>query len=215
MKWHTVNLPDYFTHLLKINLTDHERTYRVLRHLIQQEEGFGMLIKKGFSLGRLDSILQSVGWFGFREQLAALFISKLQCGEFNFEVSRNSVDDLVQFEDRFKTYATSGFSRSFLLGFYLKIAFGDGSLQYYLDEMPRLLELSKSKAIKIDWVMVLLVHFDHYLGRKGLESILQDGIEFEDIFNFLKDSQKNEMIENLLSYGNSINEPQMFINDTV
>lgn len=73
-----------------------------------------------------------------------------------------------------------------------------------------LLKFSKARSQYPDWMLLLLYHFDNFFGREKLTEFLKTSTPYEKIYEQLTHDQKASLCLNLLAYGYSINEPDIF-----
>ena len=72
------------------------------------------------------------------------------------------------------------------------------------------MKISKGKSVRIDWLMLCVLHFDFYLGPERYMSCLQSNMSFDAIFSLLLDHEKDQMLKNLLAYASSIGDLEFF-----
>ena len=72
---------------------------------------------------------------------------------------------------------------------------------------------SKTKSIRIDWLMLQLIHLDHFLGTERMLSLLSSGSTYESLVALLSDEEQKKMIENFMTYGASVNDQDIFLSD--
>ena len=125
LEYPNINLPDYYTQLLQRDMQVNAQSFGSVPLYVQNNKGFKALVHKYFEdidkRGRVSVILKSMGWEGFRDRFASIFIEKELYGEFSTEIAINGVYGLISFEEKINRYGVAGYSRSFLLGFYQKM----------------------------------------------------------------------------------------------
>lgn len=168
----------------------------------------------------LTSIVKAVGWTGFRNRLANAYVDYAMYGEYPTTPNTRNISLMIDLEEDLKPFTVAGFSRGFLLGFYLRMAQvqqekSGKDFSLMTDELIKLLKLSKIKIVKVDWLLLSLYHLEGFLGRDMLLSNFDKEIGFEKIYSKLTEEQKNTMMENLLSYGYSIGDEEVFYSKTV
>jgi hypothetical protein len=222
-----VNLPDHYTQLLRVNMQSSGKNFSELQYYIAEHKGLYLMFRKIFedidSSGNVNKVLKSLGWHGVRDRFACLYIEKLINGQFPKNVQTGNCFGLLGLEDRLKPFCIGGYSRAFLLGFYFKMASielsiaGDssGSELIKIDEVFEVLALSTSRTIKIDWVVILIQHLILFLGKDEVVELVRAGGKYQDIYELLTQDQKQIYINNLLAYGASINEKDIFISDHI
>lgn len=222
-----VNLPDHYTQLLRVNMQSSGKNFNELQYYIAEHKGLYLQFRKVFddidSSGNVSKILKSLGWYGVRDRFACLYIEKLINGEFPKVIQTGNCFGLLGLEDRLKPFCISGYSRGFLLGLYFKMASielsiaGDssGSELINIDEVYEVLALSTSRTIKIDWVVILIQHLILFLGKDEVVELVRAGGKYQDIYDLLTEAQKQIYMNNLMAYGASINEKDIFISDRI
>ncbi|WP_127715892.1 hypothetical protein [Halobacteriovorax sp. HLS] len=227
MKYPFVNLPDHFVRLLKVNMQSSGKNFSNLEYYISERKGllllFQMISKDIDTGGNVNKVIKSLGWHGVRDRFACLYIEKLINGEYPKNIQVGNCFGILGLEDRLKKFSIGGYSRGFLLAFYFKIASielsiaGDssGSELLNIDDVFEVLALSTSRTIKIDWVIILIQHLILFLGKDEVLELVRAGGKYQDIYELLTSDQKKIYINNLLSYGASINERDIFISDHV
>ena len=215
----SINLPDYFTAILKSNMQVSGQNFGRLYTYIHSTPPLLAIVKKvfkdfGFNT-EISKIVKSLGWIGFRNRMANAFLHFEKDGFFSEELDSGLVADLVNLEEDFKPFEVSGYSRGFLLGFYIKMSEINSiknkrDYNYFdLSYIP-LLTFSNSRISNVDWVYIMILHFSQFLGEETLKEVLKKGLGFNHIYSHLKDDQKELFAGNLLSYGHAIGEPDIF-----
>lgn len=227
MEYPFVNLPDHFTSLLCVNMQSSGKNFNGLAVYISERKGFLTQFLRLFSdidtSGNIDKIVKSLGWHGVRDRLACLYIENLINGEFPDTVTPGNCYGILGFEDRLKPHSIGGFSRGFLLGFYLKIASielslkGDSSANQLMDmeEVFEVLALSNARTVQIDILALLIKHLIFFLGKDEIIEGINSGKKYKDFYKLLSDTQQSLLMSNLLSYGASINEKELFVSDLI
>lgn len=221
-----VSLPEHFTRLLVSNIQNSTQTNTNLEMYISENAELNALIKKIFKDidpdGFLGKILSISGWAGIRNRLASVYIEYAMTGRFPEVANLSLVTDIVNIENKLRHFAPLGFSRAFLLGFYAKMSLiqvkkmedGDHFSPLIIkDEHIEFMKWSKAKSARIDWLMLELIQFDHFLGTERMKSLLQSGSRYDSLFSLLSESEQRQMIENYMTYGSSINDLDIFTGD--
>lgn len=221
-----VVLPSEFILLLKGNFPATTTSSSIFETLKSSTAMHMVMIKgfKEFDDGRgLEKTINALGWANFRDRLASLYVYKAIHGIFPSKTSMELIDDIKLLEMRFESHGVHSFSRIFLLGLYLRLA----NLQIqkreknnYIEiiipnQIESLLRLSQVRAEKIDWLILILFHFNIALGDKKVMSLISDGKNFNDIYSFLSTDSRQTMMNNLLSYGASIEENDIFLYEKI
>ncbi len=221
-----VILPKELTQLLKSNLN--ANSSGPIFEILKVNRGLYEMLDiafKEFNDGRgLEKTMVALGWANFRDRLASLYIYKAIHGKFPTRTDMGLVEDIQRLENRFSEMSVSGHSRAFLLGFYLKLAQirtqeleKNKFLEYQLpvELLVTLLKISPARSERIDWLILMLLHFAEALGDKMLINALMSEKSFDEIYELMDDSDKRRMHENFLSYGMSIHEPEIFLYEKI
>ncbi|WPU64045.1 hypothetical protein [Peredibacter starrii] len=221
-----VNLPSEFITLLKSNLSVTTSPAPIF-DVIRPNKALYMVLEKAFQEfddGRgLEKTMMALGWANFRDRAASLYISKFIYGEFPQNTSMELVEDVMNLEQKYLDHGVHSFSRLFLLGFYLKLA----NIQVqrrehnqYLevkvpDEVGAILKLSQGRSEKIDWLILIIMHLLNALGDKMLTNALLSGKKFEELYELMSPDARQQMMNNLLAYGASIKEQDIFLYEKI
>lgn len=221
-----VNLPKEFVVLLKSNLQVSSSPASIFDIIRPNRALFQILENafKEFNDGRgIEKVMLALGWQNFRERVASIYIFKRIYGDFPSSTDMDLVEDIKQIESHFSNHSVNSFSRLFLLGFYLKMV----NLELHQreenkfleikipDEIGPMLKLSQGRSEKVDWLILILMHFNSSLGEKILLNSLAEGRNFEEIYQLLPKDSQEIMTQNLLAYGASINESEVFLTEKV
>lgn len=221
-----VNLPLEFLQLLKTNLSVTSSPAPVFDVIRPNKALFAILERafKEFDDGRgVEKVMLALGWQNFRERMASVFVYKTIYGDYPGHTNMELVEDVKTFETRFQDHSVHGYSRLFLLGFYLKLA--NIEIQRREDnqfmeikipeEVQAFLKLSQGRSEKIDWLILILTHLNHGLGEKLLMNALIGGKKFEELYQMMSKEAQEQMNQNLLAYGASIQEPDIFLYEKI
>lgn len=221
-----VSLPEQFTRLLVSNIQNSTGTNTNLEMYINENSELNALVKKVFRDidpdGFLGKILSIAGWPGIRNRLAAVYLEYAMTGKYPDTANLNLVTDIVNIENKLRHFTPAGFSRAFLLGFYAKLSLiqvkkGSDSMNVnpliIRDEHIDFMKYSKAKSARIDWLMLELIQYDHFLGSERMNTLLAGGPRYESMFALLSPSEQQQMMQNFLTYGASINDTEIFTMD--
>ncbi|ATH07640.1 hypothetical protein BIY24_06690 [Halobacteriovorax marinus] len=223
MDFHFANLPDDFTHLLKVNMQSSGKHFSDLQSYIVERKGLYLLFRQIFkdidNSGNVEKVLKSAGWHGIRDRLCCLYIENLINGEYPSSVQTGNCYGILGFEDILKPYSIGGYSRAFLLGFYLKMSSieqnllgkSTGAINFNIHEVVEILSISSARTVKIDLLVILIKHLIDFFGKDQLKEHIGQGLKYKDLYERLNLEQKSLMVNNFLSYGSSINEKEIFI----
>ncbi|MBY0416222.1 MAG: hypothetical protein K2Q18_18760 [Bdellovibrionales bacterium] len=221
-----VSLPEYYVRLLSTNIQHSTHMNNSLEMYINDNKDLNALVKKIFRDidpdGFLGKIISISGWHGIRNRLAALFLEHAMTGKFPETANLNLVTDLVSVENKLRHFTPAGFNRAFLLAFYAKMSLiqikmmsdsRELSPLIIKDEHIDYMKLSKAKSPRIDWLMLQLIQFEHFLGHERLHGLLQNETRYADMFSLLSRQEQTQMMNNLMVYGSSIFDNDIFTTD--
>jgi len=163
----------------------------------------------------LQGIIQTLGWNHFRDRLASVYVKKILDGKYPHQTDLKTISDISSLDEELMKYSISGTPRSFLISFYFKLQAIESKaenglisdLPYYekILESIELLKFIKVKVLKIDWLLLQLLHFSLYLPKKEIEDAIKE-CSYDSLYNKLTAPQKSSYANNLLSYGFAIND---------
>jgi hypothetical protein len=221
-----VNLPSEFITLLKSNLSVTTSPAPIF-DVIRPNRALYLTLEKSFQEfddGRgLEKTMMALGWSNFRDRMASLYISKFIYGDYPQATSMDLVEDIKLLELKYLDHGVHSFSRLFLLGFYLRLA----NIQVqrrehnqYLeikipDEVGMILRLSQGRSEKIDWLILIIMHLLNAFGDKMLTNSLVSGKKFEELYVLMPPEARKAMADNLLAYGASIREQEVFLYEKI
>lgn len=219
-----VSLPEHFTRLLVSNIQNTTQINTNLELYINENKELNALVRKIFRDidpdGFLGKILSISGWLGIRNRLAAVYLEYAMTDKFPETANLALVTDLINIENKLRHFAPAGFSRAFLLAFYAKMSLihvkksRDGKNPLIIQDVHfEFMKWSKAKSVRIDWVMLQLIQYDHFLGTERLNALLESGTRYESLFALLSEDEQKEVIENCMTYGASVNDQDIFFND--
>jgi len=222
-----VLIPDFLTSLLQKNANAGQVFFDYLKSEERENVVFRSLIQYGHRdfcpTPTVEFLIKSFGWSGLRDNLAALVVAKVENNYYPHSPDKSLVHDVAAFEQGLEKFVVEGYGRAYLLGLYFKLAKSDGHIFSFLDEGPGLfsrgvlqcLSQIRSKTIRIDWLLLLLIHFECFLGEAKLLEFVKKGTNFADIAGEISAAQEEVMQDNFLSYGASIGESDFFIHPLV
>lgn len=205
-------------------MTSNGPLYRDIHQYVYKRKGLYELVRKNFTdidpYGAADKLVKSLGWSGFRDRLAAIYLNYMWRGSYGESNDLRTVQEILSLEQFLSTNTVQNYSRSFLLGFYLKSAELSGLIipdDFQLkslvsdEELKGMLKAMGSRVIKIDWLILQLLHFRSYLGFSKLVQMLNRACSYAELYGELSMDQREEMAKNMLAYGASIEEINIFI----
>ncbi len=221
-----VILPAELLTLLKLNLPTSVAPETILQ-TISANPALLLLLDRTmaeFHGGKsLEKALTALGWAGFRDRFASLYVYKAIHGVYPSLTYLDLVDEVRALEARFGGFGTSGNSRVFLLGLYLKLS----NLKLLSEAAGKFLELriplevdglfkrTQGRSEKLDWLLLIVTHLLEGLGEIELSKALVSGQPLDSIYPRLAPDERERMFKNLLTYGTSIREPDMFLDDRI
>lgn len=221
-----VRIPPELTQLLSSELSQGQYTYRSVSSQIYKSKSLTLLVAQMFKdygeQSNIESIVKRLGWRHFRDRLTSVYVYKALYNQFPQESDIRLVEDLQSFETRFFDYGVDSNSRIFLFGLYLKLAqieLERRGENYKLLDLPEsieeILELGGASNHNLDWLILITWHMIESLGKKVLKEQIQTDSNFHSIFGLLTPEHRKSIINNLISYGCSIHEPDNFIYEKV
>lgn len=221
-----VILPTEFLSLLKTNISASATSTPVFDVIKANQALYCVLEKafKEFDDGRgFEKTMIALGWANFRDRMASIYVYKSIYGNFPNKTSMDLVEDIKQLEVRFTNHSVTSSSRLFMLGFYLKLANIETQRKEnnkYIDikipeELGAFLKFSQGRTEKIDWLILTSMHLLHGLGDKLLMNGLVSGKKFSELYNLMPSEQRKNMMDNLLAYGASIGEQDVFLYEKI
>lgn len=223
-----VSLPEHFTRLLVGNIQNSTISNNNLEMYINENKDLNALVKRIFKDidpdGFLGKIISISGWTGIRNRLAAIFIEHAMTGKFPESANINLVNDLINVENKLRHFTPPGFNRAFLLAFYAKMSLvkinsisdsRELSPLIIKDVHIEFMKYSKAKSIRIDWLMLQLIQYEHFLGVERMQNLLKVETRYAALFSLLSSKEQAQMIENFLTYGASIYDTEIFTTDTL
>ncbi|MBL6991048.1 MAG: hypothetical protein ISR65_14780 [Bacteriovoracaceae bacterium] len=228
-----IEIPEYFSHLLCINMQASKGNFDNLTSYIEKNAGFYALIQKVFpnidEKIRIDVIVKSLGWNGFRNQVAALLLAYLDTGVYPNTPDIGLVNHILAFEETLKPFTIEGYSRSFLMALYIEMSkraadrgpLYKASAPHGLhnltlsEDLLELLSFASAKTIEIDWVVILLWHFKDFFGKNQLRDLIENNTGYTALYGKLNTEQRFVLLNNLLRYGYAVNDGEIFYSEMV
>lgn len=197
-------------------------------NVIRPNKALYSMLEKSFKHlddGRgLEKTMLAQGWNNFRSRVASLYVGKAIYGHYPLKTDMSLVEDLLQFEQEFQGHGVQSNSRIFLLGFYLKLAQlslqqSEGNRFFEIDIMKasvlKSLKMTPGRSQRLDLLILTLSHLIHGLGEKTLTNAVVHEKSFSEIYDTLGDRERKLMHDNLLAYGSSISEDDIFLYEKV
>lgn len=222
-------IPDELGRILQSHFHNNRSSYARITDEIYDSPFLKVIVPELFGQymkgNNMESMLNALGWSGFRDRLTSLYVYKKLNGEFPTAIVVSCVNDIIKFEGELIDYAPEGHSRIFMLGVYLKfceikfkseLELSNKSLLVLSPSIKKILALGSKKSIKADWLILTLMNITEMVDEQLLiNTINNHNGNFYQIFALLNEKQKEKLMTNLLAYGASINEDEMFLYDRV
>ena len=228
IKFPHVTLPDRYTRLLALDFSSSHQVPRDLEVYIRNEKELYFLVLQLFKdvdpEGSLEKIISISGWTAIRNRLCSAYLEQGLKGRFPDRANLTNINELIYIENKLNEFSENGYSRAFMLGFYAKTTLN--YLNHHTNDLIHtplilksehfeLIQKSHAKRVRIDWLMLLIVMFEHYLGYQRLNSLLTSGTTLASLVVLLDNEERSEFINNLLNYASSINDADIFINQNL
>lgn len=220
-----VELPERFCQLLLSDVSSSSNTSIDLQRYIYESPAMGRILYRILNAGEetdLTSLVKKYGWHGIRDRLLAYYVHFLQNGNHPRTILLDDVEDICRIEKRFRDKTVSGYSRLISLGFFLRVSCYESDIQnikdhpYYPDKrIDALLSQSKNRNIRIDILILMLVHFLNFLGEEKLFGLMQAKTSFDMIESMLESHQKIKLQKNIINYALSIGDLELVASKTV
>ncbi|MBF0297960.1 MAG: hypothetical protein HQK51_04530 [Oligoflexia bacterium] len=254
IKLPSVLLPPEFSKLLQFNLHQFDKMDGLdsIYDKIDLSIHTKIIIEKFFQhiTGKrgVHNFLRYLGWINFRDRFGSVYLYFMLYDRYPEVTDTELVKDILDLENKLAKYSVDGHSRSFLLFYYLKMAsihilknkifdqeqsetekISEQITESFIipDEIYQLLDYSEIKTWYIDWVVLILWHFNSYLGKDKMRELLfkkdstdskeskdfgGDKIKFnyQNFYSILTGDQKKEFASNMLAYGHSIGVKDIF-----
>jgi len=221
-----ISLPFELIQILKTNLSINNPSLAIA-DIIRKSPSLSVILQRPFqefNLGLdMERSIASMGWQNFRDRLAGIYIHKSLFGAYPSRPTIDEVLDIKNLEDIFSDHYVRGPSRVFMLGFYLRLLnihsrnhLGNDANEIKIpQDVISIIKNSKSKSLKIDWLILILMHLSHGIGHHELLQEMNKGKKVKELYFLLNKDQRKLMIDNLLAYGSSIGESDLFLYDKI
>lgn len=221
-----VILPTEFLSLLKTNINV-STSFAPVVDVIKPNQALYCVLEKAFKEfddGRgFEKTMVALGWANFRDRMASIYVYKSIYGNYPNKTSMDLVEDIKQLEARFLNHSVTSISRLFMLGFYLKLANIETQRKEnnkYIDikipdDLVNYLRVSQGRTEKIDWLILTTMHLVNGLGDKLMMNALVSGKKFSELYNLMTPELRKNMMDNLLAYGASIGEQEVFLYEKI
>ncbi len=228
MNFGYIHLPREFCFLLKSNMQTSGKGHQYLKKDFWSRPSFQGVLKHAChdmgSAVSFERVINSFGWLGLRDRLAACYLHHQQFGRFPNAPTLHDVEELLSFEKNCSISSLDGHSRSFLLAFYLKMGLFYLKRHYPNEkfsndwdtvEICELLKHNKVKVERIDWLFLSLLHLKNNLGIEKLKSEISGTGGHNTLINSMGQEDRYNYTKTLMEYGASIGDKDVFINHEV
>lgn len=223
-----IKLPNELTTLMKLRLHNHAQSYSYVIEVLSKNNSLMAIIANAFTefseQGKILEIINILGWKHFRDRLLSIYIYKSVFARYPDSTDTLLISDLSDCEEMISSFTPNSSSRALLFVFYLKYFEylkrdeGEGEiikLNEIFEKVFDVLSLGDGKTHQIDWLAFSIWHFSEYYGIEDLEEKLNNKMSFNQLYEELSENNKNQFINNSLSYACSINEDECFFSEKV
>lgn len=216
-------VPEQITKVMCLNVQDTRKSYAKVAKALKKSSHLEKLIQRYFSAYQsrqtLEDILNYTGWELFRNRLLVIYLDYINKGKFPENPDSKLTESIEKFVTKFSKFCVNGYSRHYLLAFYLKgieLKTSQGHFLESFESVENILNISKFKHEKIDWLILLIWHLQQFWGNEKLLTLIKENNgDFFVISKQLNQQQFETLTENLLNYGYSINEQDIFVFEKV
>ncbi len=223
-----LKLPGSFVELLKEDFRDGTAQDKMVSSFLSENSAIRILVEQDSwemnESHNTTSLIKSYGWKLIRDKIAILYLNKFEFGTYEVRHEDNYfLKDILEMEDLFYSFSTSGNSRLFLLGLYLRMAEfelarkmgnSDTNLVKETRETLEFLRLRSSKNTRIDWLILSTLHFIGFFGADEFtHTLVKANYEYQQLYEMLDETYKKSMLHNLINYGSSIDDEYVLLND--
>lgn len=220
-----IELPERYCQLLISNVSSSSNTSVDLQKHIFQSPAMARILYRILNAGEetdLTSLIKKYGWHGIRDRLLAYYVNFMENSSHPHSVLVDSVDEIKRLEGRFRDKTVSGYSRLISLGLYLKASCYEQELEtiedhpYFPDRrVDMLLSQVTNRNIRIDILILMLVHFLKFLGEEKLFGLIKAKSNFDVIESMLENEHRLLLQKNLINYALSIGDLELIAAKTV
>lgn len=223
LNYRYTHLPLPFIQILASNMQTGGIVFTKLKSHIEANQDMKTILARSVSDidpdARLDKVINSIGWLGVRDRIAAMYLQRRRDGVYPYEPDLTIVKDLNLFEAKTKNFCVDGYGRAYLFAFYFKMSMLEQlhegnhskiSQDLISSDVIQLLSKAKAKIIHVDWVLLVLQQLKNFWGMEHLSLRISAPFSWNEVFQELKSEQRKEIVDNLLSYGASIAETDFF-----
>lgn len=224
-----IKLPGPMTQLCSLDLKNTKNCHGQIIMIVEKDPFLSVFVKKALKefsgKGGLATILNNLGWQGFRNRLAEAYLHYAKNGRYPNFLELKEVLPAIELERRFDFLFAENNARMFLLGMYLKLCEIEFENNDYLSindyqgishEVDQILSYGKSKIETPDWLVVSVWSLYNRVGKtKCLEYFQAYKGDFEFIMKNIPKKEYGDFMMDLLVYGHAINDNQFFAEERV
>ena len=160
----------------------------------------------------LDEMVRSLGFFGLRDRLTAYYLQREVEGRYPEQVNLRRIEDVQKFHQVLQPFSSGDHSRTYLLALFLQLQRWQHDLKLAVPlEVLNNLKGARAKSPQIDWCVLMTWHYGLYLGHRDLNDFIEKKeLSYQELWAKLHREQQVEMMSNLLIYGMSIGEEEIW-----
>lgn len=220
----SIHLPDYFLTLLKVNMQGFAGGVMEIKNFIYSNKSLNAVFNHSFEdidpKCRPELIIKSLGWQGIRGRLINVYLNFLEVGHYQRIPTKDYAKEFDRIFYQLEDYSVEGYSRVYLLLFYVKaveLLYGKKKALWDFiqsEECLDLLNVSKSRVVEVDWILVFLFLHSQFFDHLELLQLLKNSNPYFEIYGRMKVDERKSFLSSSLAYSYSIKD-DLFINNTV
>lgn len=202
-----VAIPEQFVRIL---VTDMQSNYPFLfkREALVRED-FKLELEMAIRLEEkeftLEQMLLGLNFKRARDRLGSLYLHHHREKSFPLAIDETLMLPITILEKRFAPFTVEGYSRDYLLFYYLhlenKLSMVEESIKHGLID---LLKSAPKKVIEIDLLILLLMHAINFLGFDETKNLVKSK-DYSNLIHHFNEDQRTLYHRNMISYLYSIN----------
>jgi hypothetical protein len=212
-----IQLPLELTQLLSLDMKDDLEVTLNIKTFLTKTPSIKMILNRKTDLKNLEENLEkwvkAQGWLQLRDNIAAIYLSKLQENVFLNDINSRILYHVLDVENKLQPYSLKNNSRSFLFAFFLKVhnqLHPKNKLELPISFF-RYMDIFGRRHEKVDYFILTLWHFIHFFDEDKFDRLFKKDISNLDTFyDLLTIDQKEIFVKNFLNYSFSINEFDLF-----
>jgi hypothetical protein len=216
-------VPEQLTRLCLGDSTNVKKMANSVTDLAFESSAFRVLIESRFNFSfENDSFIKFFSDYGvksFRDELALCYLSYGIDKSFYSDSAKIHLDEILKIEDELFEYISSSDYKPFILLFHLKNndieARKEGVNQfmnsYDFHKIKKILSNYQTNLKRTDWLIVLIKSLLDIYKEDTEAKILENKGSFSKVLNSLSMDQRKIIVNNHLSYGQSIGDTDYFL----